>query len=233
MTTVIQYQCNHCKKTYKRYSYYSKHIITCCPRLERNDRTIEEIKEPSTIETTLLLLIKSNNVLKEQVKQLQNEAKVIKQKINIIDILNKNKPKTDYIELTNNLIIKFNINNFLEENNFDFIIKNLNIFIETDCLCKVKIKTNKIFGYSNGWKELDNQDIKTIINKIYKLLFNSINNWSHNLGDKLFNENNSDKYIKTVRKIDNIINNNNIINTYKYLYNNIKLNHDIVEYEVL
>ena len=55
MDLVAQYCCLNCKKIYKRYPFYTKHVIQCNPRfdIQKNLSNEDKIKYPSQTQQSI------------------------------------------------------------------------------------------------------------------------------------------------------------------------------------
>lgn len=232
------YSCCNCGKEYKKYSFYTNHLINCTPESALKKK--EDLEKPSSIEESILYLIKSNNELKKQLEKMkeEKEERQIK-KIELISWLRENyKPDTNFYEFIENLKFDNKILEMLlakkEKELINEIIEtNLNSQRETKCLRCFNIKPNKIYIFTElkEWKILGINDIKLVLNKINKELMEKLA-FNYNSSSKLIN---SEDYLKLVKKINNV-NSNNIAfcnSIYKSLYEKLKENLRKVEYEYL
>ena len=232
------YTCKNCKKIYKRYNYYCKHILLCegIDNIHITDRNID-IENPSKIQQMLEYLIASNMELKEQIKDLNREKSKYQNKIDIISWLNqKYNPDITYIEFINSIVLKQKILLMLEDKNLQELfaeiidkIFNKNILIPIKAF---NIKENNIFIFiKNKWIKITNNDIKLFINKISNELLRNLNVWQIENSRQIENDNLSKLYIKFIKNINKInISNNLLINSInKKIYEKINENIDIIE----
>ena len=243
MALNLQYVCKNCNKGYKRHGFYAKHIIQCQPvKFTLNKPiNIDSIKTPSQYEQTLEYLLSHVNELQYKMREMENEKRIEKKKINILSWLNKKyKPETNYKDYISNLELDINYLQSLQENNLVTVIDEIfnNYFKKTcdnSCLKAFTVKLNKIYVYTeNNWKELSNSDVKDLMSKILKIFRELLQIWyEKNRG--IIEYNSSDTYLKLVKQVNNInINNPNFINKiYKQLYEYLKIPIHIIEYELI
>jgi hypothetical protein len=244
MDTIAPYRCPNCNKSYKRYSFFSRHVILCnSSYISKNNNLPDNIKYPSQIQQTLDYLISSNNELREQLKKIQSEKQIEKRKIDILSLLNKNyHPEIDYNSFIQNLKVNIKYLYSLQENNIKIVIKEIfnNYFSderENFCFKAFTIKTNKIYVFTESkiWKELTYDNMKLIISKISLEFLSLLKSWQDENEKKLSCDNISNIYLKLLKKV-NTINLNNISfvkNIYNLLYDHLKITYQIIEYEII
>jgi len=236
----LQYVCKNCNKGYKRYGFYAKHIVQCQPFNVTLNKPIntDSIKTTSQCQQTLEYLLSHLDELQHKIKEMENERRIEKKKIDILSWLNeKYKPETNYKDYISNLYLDSKYLQSLQENNLVTVIDEIfnNCFAKTDdntCLKAFTIKVNKIYVYTeNSWKELSNNDLKDLISKIVKIFRELLQNW-YEKNRASIEHNLSDTYLKLVKQVNNIsINNPNFINKiYKQLYDYLKIDIKIIEY---
>ena len=229
------YSCCNCGKEYKRYNFYTNHLINCTPETALKKK--EDIKKPSSIEESILYLIKSNNELKKELEKIKEEKEKEIKKIELIPWLRENyKSDSNFKEFIENLEFDNKILESLlakkeKELINEIIVTNLQAKRETKCLRCFNIKPNKIYIFTEikEWKILGINDIKLLLNQINKKLREKLI-LNYNFENKLID---SEDYLKLVKKINNINSNNSAFcNTiYKSLFENLKENIKKIEYE--
>ncbi len=240
MDLTRQYSCPTCNKSYQRYSFFSRHVLTCnTPTISKNNCLPETIKYPSEIKQTLDYLIASNNELREKLKKMQSEKTIQTNKIDIIDWLNKNynseKNYTDYIEsitIDNKYLEK------LQDNSIKIVLKEIleTLFTkDNSCFKAFTIKTNRvyIFEKNNKWRQLTLVQIKILISKFSSEFIKLLNEWQKENKNKITQDNISNIYLKYLKKINSININNKAFtnNIYRMLYDSLKIYIEPVRYE--
>lgn len=240
MDSISQYSCATCNKTYQRYSFFSRHLLTCNnPGISKNNCLPETIKYPSEIKQTLDYLIASNNELREKLKKMQSEKHIQTSKIDIIDWLNKNyKSDEDYTQYLETLTIDSKYLEKLQDNSIKIVLKEIleTLFTrENSCFKAFTIKANRvyIFQKSNGWTQLTYLQIKTLISKISSEFIKLLNEWQNENTNRITQDNISNIYLKYLKKINSInINNKSFTNNvYRMLYDSLKIYIEPVRYE--
>ncbi len=243
MALNVQYVCKNCNKEYKRHGFYAKHIVQCQPvKFTLNKPVnIDSIKTPSQCQQTLEYLLSHVDELQHKMREMENERRIEKKKVDILSWLNeKYNPETNYSDYISSLDLDIKYLESLQENNLLTVIDEIfnNCFKKTDnniCLKAFTVKVNKIYVYTeNNWKELSNSDLKDLMSKILKIFRELLQNW-YEKNTALIKDNLSDKYLKLVKQVNNInINNPNFINKiYKQLYDILKVPIKIIEYELI
>ena len=244
MDLITHYSCPNCKKCYQRYSFFSRHILTCnYSTISKTNTLPNTVKHPSLIQQQLDYLISSNMELRELVKKMQSEKLLEKRKIDILTWLNKNyTPEIDYIKFIETIELDNNYLNQLENNSVKIVIKQIfdNLFpIERENFSfkAFTIKINKIYVFkdSDGWKELTYDNIKQIISKISLQFLMLLKLWQEENRNKLSQNDISNTYLNLIKKINKInINNNQFCNSiYRLLYEHLKIKSQIIEYQLI
>jgi HD-GYP domain-containing protein (c-di-GMP phosphodiesterase class II) len=220
----IQYDCPNCKKTYKLYKNYSKHTTICSEKYKDKHKQLTSIniEQPSSIQQTLEYLLKSVAEIKESIKIIQRENTLKYQKISIFEWLTRTHANTIcFREFVNNL----NLNNkqFFQKQDINFLFDELHSLLNNSQipLKAFNIKPNIIYVYiDNNWKVFDTAESNLLIIKISKLLLCNLSEL-----------NNSEDYAKLVPLINSInINNKSFITKlYKFLYQELKSDIQIIE----
>lgn len=239
MDLTNQYSCSTCNKSYQRYSFFSRHVITCNTTISKNNCLPETIKYPSEIKQTLDYLIASNNELREKVKKMQSEKHIQTSKIDIIDWLNKNyKSEKDYTDYIESITIDSKYLEKLQDNSIKIVLKEIleTLFTrENSCFKAFTIKANRvyIFQKTNGWSQLTLVQIKSLISKFSSEFIKLLNEWQKKNTNKITQDNISNIYLKYLKKINSInINNKSFTNNiYKLLYDSLKIYIEPVRYE--
>ena len=238
MDLVAQYCCPNCKKIYKRYPFYTKHVIQCNPRFDiQTNLSIEDkIKYPSQTQQSIEILMASNIELREMIKNLQREKMSQCQRIDILKWLNQHyKFDTTFDKYIKNIQIDEKYLDVLDDYNIittiDKYVKET--FVEDNIPIKAfNLKTNKLYVYTNKeWKMLQQPDLKPFIDIISKQFRTLLSEWYHSNETKMSNDSMSTKYINLVKKINSIsINNTSLINNiYKLLYEYFKKDIQFIE----
>jgi len=218
----IQYDCPNCKKSYKLYTNYSKHITICSEKYKEKNIKVTNIEQPSSIQQTLEYLLKSVAEIKESIKTIQRENTVKYQKISIFEWLTRTYTNTIcFKEFVNNL--KLNNKQFFQKQDINLLFDELHLLLmNTQLPLKAfNIKPNIIYVYiDNNWKVFDTTESNLLIIKISKLLLCNLSEL-----------NNSEDYAKLVPLINSInINNKSFINKlHKFLYQELKSDIQIIE----
>jgi hypothetical protein len=218
----IQYDCPNCKKSYKLYTNYSKHITICSEKYKEKNIKLTNIEQPSSIQQTLEYLLKSVAEIKESIKTIQRENTVKYQKISIFEWLTRTYTNTIcFKEFVNNL--KLNNKQFFQKQDINLLFDELHLLLMNSQLPlkAFNIKPNIIYVYiDNNWKVFDTAESNLLIIKISKLLLCNLSEL-----------NNSENYAKLVPLINSInINNKSFINKLnKFLYQELKSDIQIIE----
>jgi HD-GYP domain-containing protein (c-di-GMP phosphodiesterase class II) len=218
----IQYDCPNCKKSYKLYTNYSKHITICSEKYKEKNIKVTNIEQPSSIQQTLEYLLKSVAEIKESIKTIQRENTVKYQKISIFEWLTRTYTNTIcFKEFVNNL--KLNNKQFFQKQDINLLFDELHSLLKNTQLPlkAFNIKPNIIYVYiDNNWKIFDTAESNLLIIKLSKLLLCNLSE-----------VNNSEDYAKLVPLINSInINNKSFINKLnKFLYQELKSDIQIIE----
>ena len=218
----IQYDCPTCKKSYKLYTNYSKHTTICSQKYKETNKSIINIEQPSNIQQTLEYLLKSVAEIKETIKIIQKENTLKYQKISILEWLTRTYTNTIcFKEFVNNL--KLNNKQIFQKQDINFLFDELHsLLINNQLPLKAfNIKPNIIYVYiDNNWKVFDAAESNLLIIKISKLLLCNLSEL-----------NNSEDYAKLVPLINSInINNKSFISKlYKFLYQELKSDIQLIE----
>lgn len=218
----IQYDCPNCKKSYKLYTNYSKHITICSEKYKEKNIKLTNIEQPSSIQQTLEYLLKSVAEIKESIKTIQRENTVKYQKISIFEWLTRTYTNTIcFKEFVNNL--KLNNKQFFQKQDINLLFDELHSLLKNTQLPlkAFNIKPNIIYVYiDNNWKIFDTAETNLLIIKLSKLLLCNLSE-----------VNNSEDYAKLVPLINSInINNKTFINKLnKFLYQELKSDIQIIE----
>jgi len=248
MQSVYPYNCPNCQKKYKRYIYFSRHKLACCPALLTEERcdvltpvTPDMLSQPSKVMQILEHLVASNNSLKQEITELKKQSRIQRQTIDLISWLNKNfTPDQDFETYATTITItRKDLENIFNNN----LIESLKvIFIrhfesKDNCPYKAfetKANTIYVFTGSNGWKILSLSDFGEFINVISQCLMNEFKDWQDENYQRIFTDAFSEVYLKNVKKINsmNLSANRSLNMLYKTLYSHLKVSLNIVGYEI-
>jgi len=247
MQSVYPYNCPNCQKKYKRYIYFSRHKLACCPASLTEEScqgpppiTTDMLSQPSKVMQVLEHLVASNNSLKQEITELKKQGRTQRQ-IDLISWLNKNfTPDQDFkiyasaVSITRKDLENIFANNLIESLKEIFI---RHFELTDNCPYKAfetKANTIYVFTGSNGWKILSLSDFGEFINVISQHLMNEFNAWQDENYHKIFTDAFSEVYLKNVKKINsmNLSANRPLNMLYKTLYSHLKVPLNIVEYEI-
>ena len=253
----MNYTCRNCERTYKRKSYYEKHILLCdLIHLNKKDKEIklQELDDTPSMRTLyemVLELAKKNKDLEEQIQKINKFVNVKKKSISIVDWLNLNfnnndNKNYDFYEFISDINIRDKHLEYIFNSNY---VKGVSAIIEelfdndndndndNDIPFKAfDQKENQLFIYVNKmWTQMTNNNLRDFINTISKQIMKLFIKWQNNNIHRLSNEEYSIQYTKNVQKVmgGNLSNyeiNNKLKNKlYKYLKVNIK---NIIEIDI-
>jgi hypothetical protein len=236
------YRCS-CGKDYKRLRPFQEHRAFCEILKTCKNESIEHLQDtPSHIDMWLAMktLIKKNEKLENDVKILTQWIKKQKKKLSLVDWLNDNfklcKNGLDIIkesELNEEDLHMVFQNNFIE--GMVHILYRLINEHQEKAIKAFDQKLNTLFIYSNsGWKLLDNDELKDIINIIHRKLQIQLINYTKK-HERQFNDlSRNDSWYKNISKVMGCGSNNNshIKKIGFKLYNRIRYNlKNIIQYE--
>jgi len=249
MLSDYPYNCPTCQKKYKRYIYFSRHKLACCPTSISSEKYPQDqqimssdlLTRPSQVMQILDHLIISNNTLKLEIAELKKQNQQKKQKIDIISWLNKNfQPENDFKTYnTHTKITRKHLENVFASNLIESIKE---IFIkqfDIVNLCPYKAfeqKENSIYVFTelNKWKILSISDFAEFIRLISQGLMNEFKCWQDENYDRIFTDEFSEIYLINTKKINSMnLNTSKSLNMlYKVLYNHLKVPLNLIEYEI-
>jgi len=224
--------CNNCYKVYQRDSAFEKHKLSCI----RSKEDIENVN----LKDLILELIKKNEKLENDIKELQRWVNTKKKKIIIIDWLNENiKPDFTFSVFIENIIIQvYDLNIIFETNIIDGIVQIINNYLQTCKVCPIKSfqqKDNTLYIFTDsGWKLLNNNDYIVFISNIYKNIMTAFKSWQDKNISHIYTGEFSEKYLKYIKKVlgGDIPIEQQRAKIHRNLYKSIKLDiNNIIEYE--
>ena len=231
-----------CGKEYKRLKNFQEHRALCEMLRVSDNENIEHLDDiPSQTEIWFAMkeLIKKNKKLENEVKELKSWVKKQKKKLSLIDWLNDkckcSNSETDIItesELNQEDLLMVFEHDLIK--GIVFILDRLmNEYTERP-IKAFDQKLNTLFIYhKNGWKILDDDELKKIILTIRRKLIGELNTYierNQRMVDDL--DNNDDEWYKNISKVmgydDDVL-----VKKVKFkLYDKIKYNlKNIIEYE--
>ncbi len=248
---MTSYKCEHCHKEYKRKACFNNHILQCrfytmCKREPQN------INFDANLENVYKLLIDLHNKydkLQTEYDELKKYVNITKNKINVIEYLNKNFDLSDFdfiqfmnsIQITNQqLEIVFKndyvdgIIQILTDKIDKFREKNINIpitaFSNKDGVLYIYLKDE------SSWVIMDENYLIRFIKYFNKNLLELFGQWKENNQHSMDYEDFCSSYVRNMKKVigGNFEKKNKDImiknKLYKYLKVNIK---DINTYEIV
>ena len=254
MSAKLALYCPNCSKKYIRESSYEKHKLLCYNITNKSyiknetiidvseNVTIASCKSPSLLMQTLEELVKSNNILKTEIAQLKKESQTKKQKIPIIDILNKNYKSTeDYIDYFDITVYRRDLENIFTYDlvfGIEKIIENKIDLTNENCpIVAFNQKENKIYGYTDKdkWSIISKEAFNNIVSKIIKNIMNEFKKWQDENNDKLYTEDFSMIYLKNVKKVmgGNISQDKLSKKIYNNIFKLLKKPLSSIEYEII
>lgn len=183
------YSCSYCSKTYTRKIYYERHIICCNLRAMADvggGRTLEEQNDtPSTRELYMIIqeLVKKQNKMEEELKNLRRYTDKVKRNINVIEWLNSNSTPIEFSSWRDLIKIKRNELEFIFSNGLFAGIINIfknNLSNEQENPIKsFEHKKNTLFVYKNNlWDTMDSDDFKKLIRIVNQKIIQEFNAWT-------------------------------------------------------
>lgn len=256
---MTSYVCSYCNKSYKRKSAFNNHQLNCelirvCNSIKTKDEEDQEfnIKFNGNINDLYKLLINLHNKfekLETDYNELKNFANVKKNKIDIIQYLNKNFDYSDFdfyqfinsIEIsTKELLIVFEKD--YVEGIFQIIVDYIER-IKHDTNIPIKAFNNKegvlyiyLTSEDNKWVILDEDKIKFLMKYFNKKLLPLFMNWKEINQKQMDPDNFTLIYVKNMKRVlatnfekknKNVMLQNKL---YKYLKINLK---NFIENDIL
>jgi hypothetical protein len=191
------------------------------PLLDKiNEQKVEDIfkkRSSDDFEKIIIELIKSNNQLKKDVKELKKWAQVKKKKINILEWLNNDcvkpeeyYPKKNYKEFISNIeITRKDLEEIFGSDLIGGIQEILENYIkEISKKMPVPLKSfnqkdNTIYVYTENtkWELLSHDDFNKLIFPITKKILKEFSNWKEENEDKLYTDDFSMVVIQNTKKV--------------------------------
>jgi len=211
-------------------------------KASKNENVEHLLDVPSQLDIWLAMkiLIQKNENLENQVKELKCWIKKQKNKLSLIDWMNENfKLCKDSIDIIKESELNEEDLHMVFEHNFiEGMVHILYRLINEHQEKAIKgfdQKLNTLFIYTNsGWKLLDNDELKDIINIIHRKLQIQLINYTKK-NERQFNDlTKNDNWYKNISKVMGCdSNNNSSIKKISFkLYNRIRYNlKNIIEYE--
>lgn len=246
MLSDYPYNCPNCKKKYKRFSYFSRHKLTCCPAsltecIEPAPLSLDMLSQPSKVMQVLEQLVISNNNLRQELTELKTQHRTQNKTIDLISWLNKTFiPDQDFkVYIADIQITRRDLENVFTDNLIDAVkdifIRQFNLLDKSPYKAfEKKANTIYVFTGSDGWKILSLTDFAQFIKVISQGFTEEFQKWQNENMHQLYTESFSDMYLTNVKKINKInLNTEQSLNKlYKLLYNHLQVRLNIVEYEI-
>ena len=250
MYSIKPYKCEKCNRKYQRYYYYTRHTMTCSLDISDNIKSIKEstltidtLNTPSQIMQTITHLLAESNELKQELNELKRMQYKERQKIKIIDWLNRlYKPTINYKAIQKSIDINENTLEAIFTTNLlnviiEILLKNIHKGEDKEyCFKAFDQKPNKIYVFTEeeSWKLLTETEFGLILSMISKKILDEFAKWQDKYSSDLYIDSFSDIYLVNIKKINSI--NLHLPKTqllvYKQLYNKLKQKLELIEYEI-
>jgi len=167
--------CTYCKKSYINQKSYQKHVLLCMELDNTKNNEFDIVPSQNKIYKMVKLLISENKQLKDKIKRLENKVFQKKQKITIIDWLNKQDNHINGVTYQNynTFLENLKLNDSLQHmfhnsyiNGYLIIIKYL---LNENILLAWKQK-KKIYYYTGTWCVFQLNDLSDLVRKIQRNL---------------------------------------------------------------
>ncbi len=235
------YSCS-CGKEYKQLRSFQEHRSMCEVIRSTKQRNIDYLTEvPSMVDMWFIVknLTKKCQSLESEVKKLKNYINKEKKKLSIIDWLNNNfKVKTDClnyfktVQLCQEDLQMIFKHGFI--NGMLIILTNI-LTISKEHIKAFDQKLNTLFVCNcNGWKILDHDDFKKLVEIIHKKIYQELSIYNKNNVMIIDDLSNNDTWYKNIKKVTggNIDYDDSVKKIRFKLYNQIKYNlKNVIEYE--
>jgi hypothetical protein len=252
------YKCNHCTRTYKIKTNYTKHTLFCeiinkTPREREIENDADKLPSSRELYMILLEVTAKYAQLEKKVDELTKSANTKKRKINVIDWLNDNYTYNDCITFEKWVSsIKITRTHLELIFNSDYIHGNVEILKylmlqlsnEHLPIKAFQQKENILFvcildeTQNKKWEIMDDTIFVTLMNTISKQIFSEFSKWQTENNHKMYEDDFSTKYSLNFQKIlgcgvknnhsQSELNSRIKRELYKHLKMNLK---NIVEYE--
>jgi len=246
--TIIQnnFVCK-CGKSYKYASGLSKHKSKChyleYENVNNNNNDANDIIPTNNVEILLKALIKKNDSIIEENKELRNEIKHLKLGNTMINSNNNNsfninmflnekcKNAMNLEDFVEKIKLTLEDLNFTKENGYangisNIFIKNLNDMDVTErpIHCSDQKRLQFYVKNDNEWtKDKNNEKIDNTIKKVSKKQLKSIQEWVDANPDYLDSDAKTEEYFTLVRSITQPNDNKNLRNIKKKVGENVKI----------
>jgi len=210
------FQCKYCSLSYKRKTYYDKHVLVCeilNKTKKERENEIEELADTLSLRKVYDLLLEiamKYNKMEKKLDELTKWVDVKKKNINIIEWLNTNYTKT--IKFSDwYMSISFNRKHLELIFKYDFIPGFMYIFQELLPLSQeeelpIKAfdqKDNTLFIYNdeNKWEAMNSEKLEKFISHISILIMREFVKWQDENSEKIKDEEFSIIYTKNIQKV--------------------------------
>lgn len=230
-----------CGKEYKRLKNFQEHRALCEMLRVNGEENLEHLHDsPSHTEMWFAMkeLIKKNKILEKKVNELTSWAKKQKKKLSLIDWLNEkykyNKNGIDAIKESE--LNQEDLHMVFQHDLIKGIVYILDRLINENTEKYIKAfdqKLNTLFIYHNGgWKILDDDELKSIIQIIRRRLYSELNAYTKKNEKKFDDLDNNDNYYQNISKVMGYNDGSEVKKIKFKLYDKIKYNlKNIIEYE--
>lgn len=231
-----------CGKEYTRLKNFQEHRALCEMLKVSGNENVEFLHDiPSQLDMwlTMKVIIKQNQKLQNEMKNLKSWVNKQKKKLCLIDWLNdKYKPANDYLTWASGVELNEEDLYMIFEHNFVGGITHILNRLLNDTTMPIKAfdqKLNTLFIYSDGkWGIMDHDNFKNIIRIIHRKLYTQFNLYNKKNERKVNDTENNDKWYKNVSKVmgGNLNYDTSVTKIRLKLYNQLKYNlKSVVEYE--
>lgn len=210
------FQCKYCSLSYKRKTYYDKHVLVCeilNKTKKERENEIEELADTLSLRKVYDLLLEiamKYNKMEKKLNELTKWVDVKKKNINIIEWLNTNYTKT--IKFSDwYMSICFNRKHLELIFKYDFITGFMYIFQELLPLSQeeelpIKAfdqKDNTLFIYNdeNKWEAMNSEKLEKFISHISRLIMSEFVKWQNENSEKIKDEEFSIIYTRNIQKV--------------------------------
>lgn len=227
------FACVHCQRQYQRKIYFDRHVITC-EFLSKSKREhtldLEELADtPSVRELYAIImgLATKCKQLETKLDAISKWTRITKQKLNIIDWLNAQKPEEgmieDYDQWFNTLQVETGHLQLLFDTDYvNGVVSFLKQRLPGDGnnnrrpLCAFTSKENVFYYYHQKWQTVDGETFNKLMYRLDKLFMGEFIKWQNANKHKIHSDDFPEIYSNNMKKI---MGGNN---TREQLYNRIK-----------
>lgn len=187
--------CTYCKKVYIKQKPYQKHVLLCMEIDNAKNNSFDIVPSQNTMYKMIKVLIKENKILREtfnkKITRLENKVFKKKNKINIIEWMDKQNNKIDNV-------VYQNYNSFISDitvktltNNLKYMLYNTYIesyFIIIKKLLKEHVliaweQKKTIYYYDETWRVFRIDDLGNLLRKIQRIVMSEMSDKKNEFQD--------------------------------------------------